>query len=136
VLLTLLTIQAATGLVLAGTDIFFPPFGGWIAEWIAAPGIDPSTIVPYAPEMYDAAAYQEMRDFRAPFILVHETNFFILVTVALLHIISVIVTEIREGGGLISAMFTGKKIIPGTPVDGIETSEEREKQVRGKVSAR
>ena len=43
----LLMLQAITGLVLAGTDIYYPPFGRWIASWIAAPGIDPSTIVPY-----------------------------------------------------------------------------------------
>ena len=43
----LLMLQALTGLVLAGTDIYYPPFGRWIASWIAAPGIDPSTIVPY-----------------------------------------------------------------------------------------
>ena len=47
ILLVLLILQAATGLVLAGTDIYYPPFGHWIANWIAAPGVDPSTIVPY-----------------------------------------------------------------------------------------
>src|ERR1700681_3172858 len=46
-LLMLLMLQAVTGLVLAGTDIYYPPFGHWIASWIAAPGVDPSTIMPY-----------------------------------------------------------------------------------------
>jgi Ni/Fe-hydrogenase 1 B-type cytochrome subunit len=103
--------------MLAGTDIFFPPFGGWIKEWSAAPGVDPSSIVPNTQELYDEVAYEEMRAFRAPFILVHETNYFIIAAVALIHIVSVIVTEIREGSGLISAMFTGKKVISGTPAD-------------------
>ena len=102
-LLTLLTVQATTGLVLAGTDIYFPPLGGWISEWIAAPGVNPSDVVPYLPETYDAAAYQEMRNFRSPFVEIHEINFFILVSLAVIHIIGVIFTEIREGGGLISA---------------------------------
>ncbi|HSH84783.1 MAG TPA: cytochrome b/b6 domain-containing protein, partial [Guyparkeria sp.] len=39
-LLALLTVQAVTGLVLAGTDIYYPPFGSWIAGWVAAPGVD------------------------------------------------------------------------------------------------
>jgi Ni/Fe-hydrogenase 1 B-type cytochrome subunit len=67
-LLTLLTLQAISGLVLAGTDLFYPPIGAWIAEWIAAPGIDPATLAPYAKETYDAAAYDSMRAFRQPFI--------------------------------------------------------------------
>ncbi len=36
---------------------------------------------------------------------------------AILHIAAVVVTELREGGSLISAMFTGRKLIAGTPVD-------------------
>ena len=40
-LFLLLLVQAATGLVLAGTDLFWPPFGRLFAEWIAAGGVDP-----------------------------------------------------------------------------------------------
>ena len=36
---------------------------------------------------------------------------------AILHIAAVVVTELREGGSLVSAMFTGRKLIAGTPVD-------------------
>lgn len=43
-LFLLLLVQVVTGLVLAGTDLFWPPFGGLIAEWVAAPGIDPGAI--------------------------------------------------------------------------------------------
>lgn len=34
-LLLLLLSQAVTGPVLAGTDLFYPPLGAWIASWIA-----------------------------------------------------------------------------------------------------
>jgi cytochrome b len=34
-----------------------------------------------------------------------------------IHIAAVVVTEIREGGTLISAMFTGKKILTEEPED-------------------
>lgn len=115
-LLTLL-IQAATGLVLAGTDLFYPPLGAWIAAGIAAPGIDPATLVPYAPEMYDEGAFQAMRAFREPFITIHYYNFYLLVSLAVLHIAAVVVTELREGGGLVSAMFTGNKALGVTPAD-------------------
>ena len=109
--------QAVTGLVLAGTDLFYPPIGVWIAERIAAPGVDPATLVPYAKEMYDQAAYEAMRAFREPFITLHYYNFFVLLTFVVIHILAVVVTELREGGNLISAMFTGKKVLSGPPAD-------------------
>jgi len=121
-LFILLTIQAVTGLVLAGTDIFYPPFGHWIAQWVAAPGVQPEALMPYAPQMYDAQAYESMRSFRKPFITTHEYNFFVLGFVILLHIAAVILTEIREGGSLISAMFTGKKILSQQPQDESDTN--------------
>lgn len=116
-LLVLLLVQAVTGLVLAGTDIFYPPLGSWIAGWIAAPGVDPATLVPYAKEMYDPAAYEAMRAFRAPFVEVHEINFFVLGFVVLVHIVAVVVTELRGGGSLVSAMISGRKVLRGKPED-------------------
>lgn len=119
-LLALLLVQAVTGLVLAGTDIFYPPLGAWIAGWIAAPGVDPATLVPYAKEMYDPAAFEAMRAFRGPFIEIHETNFFVLCLVVLVHIVAVVVTELRGGGNLVSAMISGRKVLRGKPEDAAE----------------
>ncbi|MCW8936224.1 MAG: cytochrome b/b6 domain-containing protein [Gammaproteobacteria bacterium] len=116
-ILLLLLAQAITGLVLAGTDIFYPPFGSWIANWIASPGIDPATLVPYAKEMYDPLAYDAMRAFRKPFITVHYYGFYVLSGLIVLHIVAVVVTELREGGDLVSAMFTGKKVLSEEPAD-------------------
>lgn len=126
----LLLIQGVTGLVLAGTDIFYPPLGGWIAKWIAAPGVAPESLQPYAREMYDAGRYEEMRAFRKPFITVHLYGFYLLAVVIVLHIAAAVITDIREGGTIISAMFTGKKVIAGKPrdLDGktVERVTERE----------
>ncbi|MGD2112744.1 MAG: cytochrome b/b6 domain-containing protein [Gammaproteobacteria bacterium] len=119
-LLVLLLSQAVTGLVLAGTDLFYPPLGAWIAGWIAGPGIDPATLVPYAKETYDAAAYEAMRAFRKPFITVHEYGFFVLLVFAVIHIVAVVATELRAGGNLVSAMITGRKTLSGPPRDGAE----------------
>lgn len=118
-MLVLLFVQAVTGLVLAGTDIFYPPLGNWIAEWIAAEGVDPASLVPYTKEMYDEQAYQAMRAFRSPFITTHLYAFYGLIAVVVAHVAAVIVTEIREGGSMISAMFTGRKIVAGTPLDRV-----------------
>ena len=117
ILLLFLAIQAITGLVLAGTDLFYPPFGHWIAQWVAAPGIAPESLVPYAPAMYDASAHESMRAFRKPFGMIHEFSFYVLLVVVVTHIAAVIITELREGGSIISAMFTGRKIISGRPMD-------------------
>jgi Ni/Fe-hydrogenase 1 B-type cytochrome subunit len=117
VLFLLIAIQVITGLVLAGTDLFYPPIGHWIAQWVAAPDVAPDSLVPYAPKMYDAAAYESMRAFRKPFALGHLYSFYLLVVVAVMHVAAVIITELREGGSIISAMFTGRKIISGRPVD-------------------
>ncbi|MDT8318898.1 MAG: cytochrome b/b6 domain-containing protein [Xanthomonadales bacterium] len=117
ILLLLLLSQAVTGLVLAGTDLFYPPLGSWIAGWIAAPGVDPATLVPYAREMYEESAYEAMRAFRKPFITVHYYGFYALLGFALLHVVAVVVTELRDGGSLVSAMITGRKALKGQPAD-------------------
>ena len=116
-MLLLLSAQAVTGLVLAGTDLFYPPIGSWIAGWIASPGVDSATLVPYAKEMYDETAYGAMRAFRKPFITVHYYGFYVLLVFAVIHILAVVVTELREGGNLVSAMFSGKKVLSGPPAD-------------------
>lgn len=118
VLFLLLASQAATGLVLAGTDMFYPPFGGFIKDWIAAPGVDPAELVPYAKEMYDPVAYDAMRAFRAPFIKVHVYGVYTLLAMIVLHVAAVVVVEIRDGDGLVSAMISGRKTLAGPPQDG------------------
>ena len=115
VLFILMAIRAVTGLVLAGTDIFYPPFGHWIAQWVAAPGVPPETLIPYAKDMLDPQAYESMRAFRKPFITIHLYNFFALSFMIVLHIAAAIITDIKEGGGIISAMFTGRKVFNKEP---------------------
>lgn len=116
-LLILMLAQAITGLVLAGTDIYYPPFGENIAQWVAKEGVDPTSLKPEDKSMLDTAAYQEMRAFRKPFITVHKWAFYILLVAISLHILAVVVTDIREKSGLISAMFTGQKVFSQKPVD-------------------
>ena len=117
IILVLLVVQGVTGLALAGTDLFYPPFGGTIARWIAAPNVDPSMLTPLTRDLMDPGAYAEMRSFRSPFIETHEITFYALVAVTVLHVVAVIMTELREGGTIVSAMFTGRKILPGRPED-------------------
>ena len=116
-LFLLLLVQMTTGLVLAGTDLFWPPFGRLIAVWVAAPGVDPGMIQPGASELIDKAAYESMRAFRAPFVEIHEITFYLIAIAVVLHLVAVVVTEIHEGGSITSAMFTGRKILTRKPPD-------------------
>ncbi len=117
----LLSTQAITGLVLAGTDIYFPPFGNTITEWIAEDKNNAANIKPYSKVNVNPESYKEMRDFRKPFITTHVYVFYTLLGAILLHIIGVVVSESRGTTGLVSAMFTGKKISSKDPVDDNET---------------
>ena len=121
IVLTLLVlsmaIQAATGIVIAGTDVYMPPFGGQFREWAAGTTHDAALVRPYAPDTVDPDSYRAMRAFRSPWVRTHEYNFFLLVTLAVIHIAAAIFGEIKEGGGLISAMFTGRKAFDRVPAD-------------------
>lgn len=116
-LLILLTVQAVTGLVLAGTDVYKPPFGQQFKAWVAESPETMELVKPYSDIGVDEAAYKAMRDFRSPFKEIHEINFFILALLIVLHISAVVLTEVRERNGLISAMFTGRKVFRDKPLD-------------------
>lgn len=117
VLLGALLIQGATGLILAGTDLYMPPFGNSIAANIAADGLDPSQVRPYAPETVNPEAYQAMREMRAPVVETHEIMYFVLLALIVLHIVAVVLTELKHGGNIVSAMFSGRKAFPNPPTD-------------------
>lgn len=116
----LLVIQTATGLVLAGTDVYMPPLGGYFAEQVAADTHDPLQVRPYAPETVNADAYAAMRSFRAPVVEVHEITFFLLMALVAVHLVAAVFAELKEGT-VISAMFTGRKIFRRAPVDAADS---------------
>lgn len=115
-----LATQMVTGLVLAGTDLYFPPFGHEFAEWATAAGADHSKfegLVPGAKEMLDPEAYAAMRRFRAPFIEIHAIGFWVIILAIFGHVVAVVISEITERDALISAMFSGYKVFERKPKD-------------------
>src|SRR5690606_13640812 len=102
---------------LVGTDVYMPPLGGVMRDWVAAETHDPALVRPYAPESVNPDAYAEMRSFRAPIVRIHEYNFYLLIALIAIHIAAAVVTEFREGGAVISAMFTSRKVHEREPVD-------------------
>ena len=113
----LMTTMTVTGLVRAGTDIYYPPIGSLVADYIAAPGTDPASIQPYIATGTDEEKVKNLKAFKGPFGKVHIYTSYVLMFMIVLHIFFVVRAEIREGGTLVSAMFTGKKILSKKPVD-------------------
>ncbi|MGY8985554.1 MAG: cytochrome b/b6 domain-containing protein [Sphingomonadales bacterium] len=117
ILFILLISQAVTGIVLAGTDIFFPPFGAYFAEMVAASGVNPADVVPYNADLVDAERVKEMRAIRAPFIKLHIYGLYGISTMVVLHIATIINHEIKHNDGLVSSMISGKRTLKGEPKD-------------------
>ena len=111
-LLSLMLVQLISGLVIAGTDIYYPPFGKYFAQSIAIDKENIEEIKPYSKVNVDAVAYKEMRAIRKPFITAHVYAFYGLIFLIPLHILGVIVAERREKTALVSAMITGYKYLP------------------------
>lgn len=113
----LMTTMTVTGLVRAGTDIYYPPFGSLVADYIAAPGTDAASIQPYIATGTDEGKVKNLKAFKDPFGTIHIYTSYVLMFMIILHIFFVVRAEIREGGSLITAMFTGKKVLRNKPAD-------------------
>ena len=115
----LLSVQAVTGLIIAGTDLYAPPFGSYFANWVTDGDSDRlAALQPGDRSATVESSYAEMRAFRSPIVRTHEYNFFLLVILVLVHIAGVIIGELRERNGLVSAMITGEKVLDDVPTDG------------------
>ena len=116
-MMLLFVIMMFTGLIRAGTDLYYPPFGQLVASRVAAEGVPVSQIKPYNDTGTDAAKMAELKTFKKPYGLIHIYTAYVLWLLILLHIITVIRTDSKGHGTLISAMFTGKKHLPRKPQD-------------------
>ena len=119
-LFLLLITQAMTGLILGGTDVYMPPFGNQVVEYIAAVDENQNRIGEIRAgykDNIDETAYQKMRTFRKPIITIHYYVFFLLLASVFMHILGIIITEVKEKNAIVSAMITGKKYFSCKPVD-------------------
>lgn len=116
-LLLLMVVMAVTGLIRAGTDIYYPPFGSLVAEYVAAPGTDPANLIPYDPAGMEPSKAEHLKAFKKPFGIIHLYTAYTLMFLIILHITAVVFTEVSKGGSIISAMFSGRKVLSCKPVD-------------------
>ena len=117
VMLLLLTVMMVTGLIRAGTDIYYPPFGYLAASHVAAEGVSPAQIKPYDETGTDAVKLAELKAFKTPIGNIHIYGAYILWLLVLIHVLAVIRAESGGEGTLISAMFSGRKHLPRPPAD-------------------
>jgi cytochrome b len=110
--------MALSGLVRTGTDIYYPPFGVLVTHYVAAEGADPDTLIPYDKNGVNADRLQRLDSLKSPFGTVHTYGAWLLMALIVLHITAVVFAEVRETGGWVSAMFSGRKMVSGKPADG------------------
>ena len=113
----LLILNMCTGLIRAGTDIYYPPFGEFAARYVAAEGVDPADIKPYDDTGTDPDKYEKLKAFKGPFGTVHIYGAYLLWLLIVVHLFNVIRADAKGHGTLISAMFSGKKHLPRPPED-------------------
>ena len=107
----------ASGLIRAATDLYYPPFGSFVTKYIAAPGTNPDNILPYNSTGTNKAKVNKIKSIKWPIGKIHKYSAYALIFMIILHIFFVIFAELKHGGGLISAMFTGKKLFKTKPID-------------------
>lgn len=78
-------INAATGLVRAGTDLYWPPFGPFVREYVAAEGANPQLVKPGYREHVDAARFAAVSRGKIPIGRIHIFGAFFIAGIALLH---------------------------------------------------
>jgi cytochrome b len=114
VLLLLLAVQVMSGLLLFGVNAFAPPADHLLG--IQSPRSDVSARAPQLPWAIPWSA-ADAEALRVPLRAIHLYGFYVLVIAVVQHIAAVVVTELREGSNLASAMLTGWKSLPGHPRD-------------------
>ncbi|WP_281212244.1 cytochrome b/b6 domain-containing protein [Shewanella insulae] len=115
-MLLLVTIML-TGLVRAGTDIYYPPFGGAVSDYIAQPGVEGASIKPYDDTGVDGKKVAILKPYKSLAGKVHLYSVYLLILIIVLHIAGVIVAEIKHQPGLVSAMISGNKPLTGPAED-------------------
>ncbi|MFK5891970.1 MAG: cytochrome b/b6 domain-containing protein [Pseudomonadota bacterium] len=116
-IMSLLLLLMITGLMRAATDIYYPPFGSFVTKYIASSGVNPESISPYNSTGTDKAKIDKINAIRWPAGKIHRYSAYALMLMIFLHVFFVIHAELKYGGGLISAMITGKKILKTKPID-------------------
>jgi cytochrome b len=100
--------NALAVLKLAAIGIVILPFGGTFREWVAADTHDPARATLCAGNHERRCLRRDARVSRAAG-QIHEYNFFVSVAMIVIHVAAAVIVEFKEGGAVISSMFTGRR---------------------------
>ena len=117
VMFVLLVVVMLSGLVRAGTDLYYPPFGSMVQNYVAQVGVDSSKIKPYDNHFVDQKQLSKLKPSKSVIGQVHKYAVYLLMLMIILHVVAVIKTELRVHAGIVSAMISGKKPIEGKAED-------------------
>jgi len=113
----LLLLISVSGLIRAGTDIYFPPFGSVVSQYVVQDGVDASSLKPYDYSGVDKEKMASLKAFKGPIGRLHIYAAFLLMFLIFIHVFKVIHSEVKDNSGLISSMFSGKKYLTQIPQD-------------------
>lgn len=116
-IMLLLVVIMLTGLFRAGTDIYYPPLGSTIQSYLADTNTEPASLKPYDETGVNAEKASAIKPIKGLAGKIHVYGVYLLLLLILLHLFAVIYTEVKRQPGIISAMFSGKKMIQGQPKD-------------------
>lgn len=88
-----LAANAATGMVRAGTDLYFPPFGPFVRGYVAKDGADAALVRPFERTHVDEKRFSAVSRSKIPFGRAHIYGGFLIVFIALVHGVGVLSTE-------------------------------------------
>lgn len=82
-----------TGVLRAGADLYFPPFGPFVQRFLAQEGVEPALLKPGDRTLVDEDRYAALRSFKAPVGKIHLYGAIILSIVATIHVVGALSTE-------------------------------------------
>ena len=119
ILLTLVIISV-TGLIRAGTDVYYPPFGRMTQQFIAQENVEPTLIKPYDKTGVDESKYAFLSSYKGLAGKVHLYSVYFLMLLIFFHVLGVVLAEITHQPGIVSAMISGKKSHLRTPKNDVK----------------
>ena len=87
-LFTLLIVLAISGLIRAGTDIYYPPFASVVVSYIAEEGTDPGSLMPYQKEGVNKEKMLSLKAFKSPFGKIHLYTAYFLMFLIIVHLMT------------------------------------------------
>ncbi len=82
----MLTVSASTGLVRAGTDLFLPPIGPLVTNWVAESPESAGKLDPLSKEHFNRKRLNQLNQIKIPFGRLHQLSAWALLILIVIHV--------------------------------------------------